>query len=173
MPLFQLLRRDCDSWISISDKREVLKRENCCFCCTKKGHRSKDCRTARWLKCASCFGKHLTTFCDPSMSSNDNTTKETAALGTLTEPKEVLQSSLGSRDRVSQVFLQTARPWAEVQHRRTMVRLLLDVGSQHTLIRSDLSNNLQFWVLGEEDLKIYTFGGTEATKPTKSRGVEL
>lgn len=163
----------CDSRMSVSEKRELLKRDNRCFRCTRKGHRSKECRTARWLKCASCGGKHLTTLCDPNMSGADNTAKENATVTTVTEPKTVLQSSLDARNHGSQVFLQTAKAWAEGQQKRTLVRLLLDGGSQRTFIRSDLSKNLQLKVLGEEELNIFTFGGAEAARHTKSRRVEL
>lgn len=74
----------------------------------------------------------------------------------------MLQSSLGARDHGSQVFLQTARAWAESQQRRALVRLL-DGGSQRTFIQSDLSKSLQLKVLDEE-LKIFIFrtGGESA-----------
>ncbi|KAH7977582.1 hypothetical protein HPB49_002669 [Dermacentor silvarum] len=36
------------------------KRERRCYKCAKKKHRAAECRTARWLKCAKCSGRHAT-----------------------------------------------------------------------------------------------------------------
>lgn len=34
--------------------RSILKKEEACLCCMKKGHRIIDCRQRRWLKCKKC-----------------------------------------------------------------------------------------------------------------------
>lgn len=118
--------------------------------------------------------------CDPDlMSTRGSTRGDSAVTGVKEIPgQQVLQSSLGVRDRSfrgekTQVLLQTAQAWAEGLQRRTLVRLLLDGGSQRTFIQRGVSEKLQLKVLGEEELRIFTFGDNTAAKHTKCRRVEL
>lgn len=75
----------------------------------------------------------------------------------------VLQSSPGVGDRHAEEkrtgeLHQTAQAWAEGIQRCTLIRLLLDIGSQRTLIQWRVSEKLQLKVLREEELQIFTFG---------------
>ncbi|KAL3200248.1 hypothetical protein MRX96_043543 [Rhipicephalus microplus] len=169
---------DCDAEMSAADKREMLKRENRCFRCTVKGHTSRECRKAKWLRCANCSGKHLTAMCDPDFREYRGSGEQNASSPPATGQATVLKSSLGSEEKFMcmeghQFLLQTARAWTVGPHKSTLVRLLLDGGSQRTFIHRKLSERLQLNVLGEEELKIYAFGDKSAITRTKARLVEL
>ncbi|XP_050043628.1 uncharacterized protein [Dermacentor andersoni] len=116
--------------------------------------------------------------CDPDFRRHRNTDERDASSSPVIEQATVLKSSLGTGDDLmcngeQQFLLQTARAWTEGPHERTLVRLLLDGGSQRTFIHRKLSEKLQLKVLGEEELKIFAFGETSATTRTKTRRVEL
>ncbi|XP_075743772.1 uncharacterized protein LOC142802692 [Rhipicephalus microplus] len=169
---------DCDAEMSAADKREMLKRENRCFRCTVKGHTSRECRKAKWLRCANCSGKHLTAMCDPDFREYRGSGEQNASSPPATGQATVLKSSLGSEEKFMcmeghRFLLQTARAWTVGPHKSTLVRLLLDGGSQRTFIHRKLSERLQLNVLGEEELKIYAFGDKSAITRTKARLVEL
>ncbi|KAG0423885.1 hypothetical protein HPB47_000376 [Ixodes persulcatus] len=170
----------CVSGLSLEDRKAVLQRENRCFRCTKRGHLSRVCRGARWLRCARCGGRHVTAMCNPNVTRRGTQAERDAAITAVKEVAggEVLQSSLEIQDKTTgrsknQVLLQTARVWAEGLQGRTLLRLLLDGGSQRTFVRRDISERLHLRMLGEEDVRIFTFGGNATTNPTKCRRVEL
>ncbi|XP_040077410.1 uncharacterized protein LOC120849287 [Ixodes scapularis] len=171
------LTADCTSSMTNDERKRVLKAENRCYRCTKKNHRAKDCRSAKWLKCARCAGRHASVMCDPNFKPQHKTTvKEIADTGeTSTSEGTTLQSTLkitnSERNRGKRVLLQTAQAWAEGERERCRIRLLIDGGSQRTFIRQTVSKRLHLKELGEEDLTIFTFG--DAATKTKCKRVEL
>ncbi|KAG0412884.1 hypothetical protein HPB47_009979 [Ixodes persulcatus] len=62
-------------------------------------------------------------------------------------------------------------PGAHADSKGVGRRLLLDCGSQRTFARRDISERLHLRIRGEEDLRIFTFGGHATTNPTTSRRV--
>ncbi|XP_075542185.1 uncharacterized protein LOC142576096 [Dermacentor variabilis] len=116
--------------------------------------------------------------CDPDFRRRRNTDERDASSSPVIEQATVLKSSLGTGDDLmctgeQQFLLQTARAWTEGSHERTLVRILLDGGSQRTFIHRNLSEKLQLKVLGEEELKIFAFVEKSAMTRTKTRRVEL
>ncbi|KAH7978457.1 hypothetical protein HPB49_005544 [Dermacentor silvarum] len=73
---------------------------------------------------------------------------------------------VGPTRGATRVLLQTARAYAEGQHKSALVRMLLDGGSQRTFIRQEVSRRLNLRVTGEEKLAIYAFG---SEKPSEKR----
>ncbi|KAH7933562.1 hypothetical protein HPB49_013920 [Dermacentor silvarum] len=59
------------------------------------------------------------------------------------------------------VFLQTGRAWAVRPARSILLRFLLDMGSQRTFVRQDISRALNRPVQGVEHLTLSTFGKTQ------------
>ncbi|KAL3199024.1 hypothetical protein MRX96_043602 [Rhipicephalus microplus] len=116
--------------------------------------------------------------CDPDFREYRGSGEQNASSPPATGQATVLKSSLGSEEKFMcmeghQFLLQTARAWTVGPHKSTLVRLLLDGGSQRTFIHRKLSERLQLNVLGEEELKIYAFGDKSAITRTKARLVEL
>lgn len=70
----------------------------------------------------------------------------------------------------AQVLLHTAQSWAEDQQEHTPLRLLLDGGSQRTFVQRSVSMRLRLKALGEEELNIFTFGGSAVAKHEMASG---
>ncbi|KAH7980968.1 hypothetical protein HPB49_020565 [Dermacentor silvarum] len=160
---------NCVAPVSIDKKKEVMSRERRCYKCAKKKHRAAECRTARWLKCAKCSGRHATGVCELNQRLTRPPSFEDAAPAETT-----VQSSLqvGPTRGVTRVLLQTARAYAEGQHKSALVRMLLDGGSQRTFIRQEVSRRLNLRVTGEEKLAIYAFGSEKPSEQRRCHRVE-
>ncbi|XP_064466296.1 uncharacterized protein LOC135377646 [Ornithodoros turicata] len=152
---------NCRSNLSVGDKKALLSREGRCFKCGKKYHRSRDCRTAPRLRCATCGGHHFTILCDRPGNYRAAEDPNPARLGVMAS------SALSTSDAAAAtgpVLLQTARIWAETDRKRQFVRAMLDGGSQRTFIKESLSHELQCEPVGEEALSIFSFGCTPLKK---------
>ncbi|KAG0426521.1 hypothetical protein HPB47_026373, partial [Ixodes persulcatus] len=153
---------------SISEKKEILKRDGRCFRRFKRYHRARDCRNARFLRCANCQGRHMTCLCDPDLKPTKDSPHSSSQPGT----SEVSVTSAVSNS-VETVLLQTATIWAEGETKRRVFRCLLDGGSQRTFVTSRLVNELSCKVLGKEALSITVFGDTTLGNASKLRKVEV
>ncbi|XP_064486068.1 uncharacterized protein LOC135398613 [Ornithodoros turicata] len=152
---------NCRSNLSVGDKKALLSREGRCFKCGKKYHRSRDCRTAPRLRCATCGGHHFTILCDRPGNYRAAEDPNPARLGVMAS------SALSTSDAAAAtgpVLLQTARIWAETDRKRQFVRAMLDGGSQRTFIKESLSHELKCEPVGEEALSIFSFGCTPVKK---------
>ncbi|KAG0436495.1 hypothetical protein HPB47_017918 [Ixodes persulcatus] len=129
----------CVSGLSLEDRKAVLQRENRCFRCTKRGHLSRVCRGAKWLRCAWCGGRHVTAMCNPNGRSDHSGEGGGGRRGFA-----VITRNLRN-DRTKQ------EPGATADSTCVGRRLLLDGGSQRTFVRRDISERLHLRMLGEED----------------------
>ncbi|XP_065305992.1 uncharacterized protein [Dermacentor albipictus] len=164
------LTADCDVDLTVDQKRKIVQQERLCFRCAKAGHRAYECRTSRWLKCKRCSGRHVAALC------NLNRPPATGKLeGKTVLTETIVQSSLqveGTKKR-TRVLLQTAQAWVQGREKRAMVRLLIDGGSQRTFVKKEVSQKMGLRVMGEETLKIMTFGNEKPSSGMKCRRVEL
>ncbi|XP_077553403.1 uncharacterized protein LOC144168258 [Haemaphysalis longicornis] len=71
------------------------------------------------------------------------------------------------------VLLQTARVWVDGRDRKRLARCLLDGGSQRSFVTEGLSRELKLEVVGEEEVTIYPFGGTQNVTKKKRRVVRV
>jgi hypothetical protein len=129
--------------MSIEEKRDIANRKGCCFACLKTGHVKTRCRAV--LKCILCEGKHVPVMCP----------KVEKASETKAEP--VVESSL-SNINCNRVFLQTTMVKLRGEHEKK-IRVLLDPGSQHSYIKKDVVQYMQYKPTGEEVLIHGLFGG--------------
>ncbi|XP_064470123.1 uncharacterized protein LOC135384870 [Ornithodoros turicata] len=156
---------DCNAGLSIAEKIKKLSKDMRCFRCTKRGHRSKDCRVN--VVCKHCGNRHASVVCDPSKrpgptSSNDTVTN----IMTTTQHRD-------QRGR-AEVLLQTFRLWASSDTACTQLRGIIDGGSQLTFIRDDIAQKLKLKVVGESKLRLNTFASSStANKTHLGKVVEL
>lgn len=159
---------DCDVDLPADQKRTIVQRERLCFRCAKAGHRAYECRTARWLKYKRCTGRHVAVLCNLNRLSAARKSEKN------TVPTEAtVKSSLqveGTKKR-TRVLLQTAQAWVRGREKRAMVRMLIDGGSQRTFVKKEVSQQMELRVLGEDTLKIMTFGNDKQSSGMKCRRV--
>ena len=55
---------DCDTIMTIDARKQLLRRNGRCFSCLRRGHLSRDCRSAS--RCRGCRGRHHTSICESS-----------------------------------------------------------------------------------------------------------
>ncbi|KAL1485447.1 hypothetical protein MTO96_031951 [Rhipicephalus appendiculatus] len=167
--------RDCRVALSAEEKRQRLSSNSSCFRCGKQGHIARSCRTAAWLKCDRCSGRHLSVLCEIWGQRGTDSPQLT-----VTEPREVasqrekrVTTAPASSTRSSSVLLQRATVWASGTGGRVPVRLLLDTGSQRTFIRKDLSQQLRLSCTGTEEVDVFTFGGSNHPRHYQCRRVNV
>ncbi|KAG0430402.1 hypothetical protein HPB47_022732 [Ixodes persulcatus] len=100
-------------------------------------------------------------------------TSDPTEIGELEEKLDILLLKEASLKELDREIEPSVEDEALAEEGRTLLRLLLDGGSQRTFVRRDISERLHLRMLGEEDVRIFTFGGNATTNPTKCRRVEL
>ncbi|KAL1473916.1 hypothetical protein MTO96_038369 [Rhipicephalus appendiculatus] len=167
--------RDCRVALSAEEKRQRLSSNSSCFKCGKQGHIARNCRTAAWLKCDRCSGRHISALCEIWGQRGTDSPKLTAAetQEAATQREKRVTTAPASSTRSSSVLLQTATVWASGNHGRVPVRLLLDTGSQRTFIRKDLSQQLRLSCTGTEEVDVFTLGGSNHPRHYQCRRVNV
>ncbi|XP_055923477.1 uncharacterized protein LOC129953942 [Eupeodes corollae] len=150
--------KDCDSNISIANKRQILRSGGRCFRCAKAGHSSKKCRSGKFLSCNKCKGRHMSSMCDPiykkTMQESDDKSKTSAM-------------NVCSHNTTESVLLKTVRCAVASTKTKILIRAIIDGGSQHTYVRESVAKKLKLKVIGTVDLSVIPFGCKEA-KPMKT-----
>ncbi|KAH7963247.1 hypothetical protein HPB52_020256 [Rhipicephalus sanguineus] len=152
----------CNANLSAEEKRARLKYANCCFRCGTRNHIARLCRKSINLRCGTCQRRHLTFLCELSTPTEDlqSSGGSPAFHEPPPQPMRNVTTAQSSHVESTPVLLQTGRVWAESGDRRLLVRILLDSGSQRTYIRADVAKILKCSVVGNEELSIVTFGGS-------------
>lgn len=152
----------CGSNISLERKRDILKSKKLCFRCTKGNHNSRNCRTKN-LKCAKCDKRHATSMCDPKYLASQNGSNNDKS-----------SSSLFTSQNANNVYLQTATAYIKnAEIAPTLIRLILDSGSQTTFIKETVSRQMNMEVIGTYNISIMPFGTTEAAPAKQCRRVKF
>ena len=127
-------------------RKRALLNSGRCFVCLKKHHMAKKCRSP--LRCSTCNGRHHSSICF-------GTTQGTSPSGALpsrqtssTQPLSSPQSTTLSMyiDMKNPVLLQTATATvysADRPYATTVIRLILDSGSQKSYITNKLRDSLR------------------------------
>ena len=144
----------CTKVSTIPARREILRKEGCCFVCLRKGHRANECQSHR--KCRRCGRKHHQSICEQgsaALTPENHDIKETPPT-----------TSTVAKTR-NNVLLQTARSKAySADNQLVPVRVLLDSGSQRSYITNSLKAKLKLVPLRQERLALNTFGNTECKR---------
>ena len=159
----------CEEVRDVSKRKEILKLDNRCFVCLRKGHIMKQCDK----KCRRCQGLHHQSICKAHDPPKESQTKQDNSKGSEKKDPEghtVATStvSLPSRSstRKREVLLQTATTFAFSHDDSELVpvRILLDSGSQRSYVTDQLKEKLGLNSLGTETLNLNTFGDDWVTK---------
>ncbi|KAH7941183.1 hypothetical protein HPB49_010813 [Dermacentor silvarum] len=160
---------ECSTSLTSEETRRKLQARRRCFRCAKRNDVATEFRSARNLQCAHCAGQHLTSLCNASTPSHEQSkrlgnvsapsvqrARESVSIDTPPRATSVSTSGTG----LMPVFLQIGRAWAVRPARSILLRFLLDTGSQRTFVRRDVGRTLNCLVQSVERLTLFTFGKT-------------
>ncbi|KAL5490750.1 hypothetical protein EMCRGX_G015929, partial [Ephydatia muelleri] len=151
-------------------RKQLLLKAGRCFICLKKGHLSRDCRSSRG--CYNCGGRHHSSICKSqrfgsrnaqsttptSIEQTQNVRPQTQTQQHQTQSAPVLSMYV---DVKTPVLLQTARASVFQPHRpllTTVVRIILDSGSQRSYVTDMVRKNLALRTEQTETVVMKTFG---------------
>ena len=136
---------------TIPARREILRKEGCCFVCLRKGHRANECQSYR--KCCRCGRKHHQSICEQGSAVQPIENHDTKETPTTTSTVAKTRNN---------VLLQTARSKAyTADNQLVAVHILLDSGSQRSYITN---SKLKLAPLRQERLALNTFGNTKCKR---------
>ncbi|XP_031355228.1 uncharacterized protein LOC116179570 [Photinus pyralis] len=163
---------DCDSKITLAQKKEILKSKGCCFRCTKSNHNSRFCRVN--VSCAKCKAKHATSMCDPDYKKKSATvtesTKNDASSSKFESTNLLANGCLGKI-----IYLQTACAQIITNSGvpKSFLRMVIDGGSHLTFIKECVSRKHNLPVIGTHKISIMPFGKSERAPARLCRKVSL
>ena len=148
-----------------SARREILRKNRCCFNCLKPGHSKKDCKIT--IKCFKCgiTGNHPTALCQQTNTKEEKHEKseekndETISLTEL-QTAVIVEKSQNLVDDSGTVLLQTANGIAESESRALGVRVLFDSGAQQTYITEKVVKDLNLSPIRQVNMCVKTFGSS-------------
>ena len=146
---------------SYESRQEIIKNNNCCYKCLKRGHRSKFCRGR--LNCSRCGKRHALLVCPPgglNESTASKTDKTNAGEGKISE------KNLASFCNLPNVYLQTLRVIMFSDSREISVRAVIDSGSQRSYIRAGVAKFLDYKAVGKNEVTHALFGGVSTQSQT-------
>ncbi|GFV57548.1 uncharacterized protein TNCV_4399041 [Trichonephila clavipes] len=138
-------------------KNAVIKR-GVCYISLKKGHMSHSCRSD--VKCIICNKRHYAVLCSklPLRSCLET---ESASIENSTTASSFSSNVLANQACTSEVLLQTLVVMLQKGNHKSLVRALIDTGSQKSYILKSTAENLGFNYEGEEEFVQYLFRGSK------------
>ncbi|XP_031349764.1 uncharacterized protein LOC116175670 [Photinus pyralis] len=149
------LTASCDSSISINAKKDILKSNKLCFRCLKPNHNSKFCKT-RNISSNKCKRRHVTTMCESHKFSDFNEKKDLS-----NNPSNKPNNgsvALIAGGIVDNIYLKTACAFVLTNSQETLIRMVIDGGSQLSFIREEVSHKLGLPKIGTHRISIQGFG---------------
>ena len=166
----------CTMETDVAKRRDLLMRTGRCFHCLKHNHMARMCHSTD--RCNKCHRKHHPAICeganghqpspktanayDTARSANGNQKSSNSTKATTSK------TSAGTVGSGGGILLQTAKAVASslTEPSATVtVRINLDGGSQQSLIRGEIRQNLKLKSTGQELLTANPFGGAAAAWP--------
>ena len=152
---------------NVTERRDILKRMGRCYVCLGQRHIARNCRI-KDASCCQCGKRHHSAVCvngaEPTLITSDKVEDVVSSFAT--------QSMKVRRKGHSTVLLQTAQAHAVGPGGQTVVRCLLDGGSQRSFVCEKQSRALKLPVIRQETFTLHTFGSA-APVTTKRNTVKL
>ena len=120
----------------------MIKKNNCCFKCLKRGHRSIDCKVK--IICSWCKQRHSILIC-PTLHNNNNVSSN-SNIATIDKASDVniQEQNLANFCNLPQVYLQNLRVILYSDDCEKIIRVVIDSGSQRSYIRSEIVKELGY-----------------------------
>ncbi|GFY59312.1 zinc finger CCHC domain-containing protein 13 [Trichonephila inaurata madagascariensis] len=138
-------------------KNAVIKR-GVCYICLKRGHMSHSCRSD--VKCIICNKRHYAVLCS-KLPLRSGLETESASVENSTTASSSSSNVLANQACTSEVLLQTLVVVLQNGNHKSLVRALIDTGSQKSYILKSTAEKLAFKNEGEEEFIHSLFGGTK------------
>jgi len=182
----------CTTVTQVEARRDILKKSGRCFCCLKRGHLGRECRSQ--VRCSNCNGRHHRSICTRGLTQQalrTTTTTTTSADSVTSTPRQPMQPKPNQSSQTAldpsaaafpgtvptstamytctdkSIFLQTAQTDVYNPLNPTMVmkvRVILDSGSQKSYISQVVKNTLNLERQNSQHLSIATFGAKKESK---------
>ena len=151
---------ECDKAKKMSPEevRSIVKREEACLCCMKKGHRIVNCRQLRWLKCNTCGARNHNTLLHDDRGGKS----EKKANGMVTSCKSQATSKVENPSILPQGIGRIAGPKGEIE-----INIMLDICSDKNFISSYVSEKIGLQGHTEEFSIDGITGKTDEAKPRR------
>ena len=166
----------CDIVKDARERKDILRQNDRCFNCIRKGHQVKDCTVNK--NCRHCNKRHHQSICFSVRDSakEDKSGGEDAQRkrnDDKSEIKPTVTTTSMYRNK-GKVLLQTAKAQAYSEDGSTSakVRILFDSGSQRTYITNNLQRRLRLKPKKSESIQLNTFGDNKFKRQT-CNNVEL
>ncbi|KAH7954235.1 hypothetical protein HPB49_016793 [Dermacentor silvarum] len=138
---------ECSTSLTSEAKRRKLKARRRCFSCAKRNHVASECRSARNFQCDHCVGQHLTSLCNVSTPSQE-------------QSKRLGNASAPSVQRANEPEYIDTPPRATSESTSGTGLMPTRAVRQSTFIRRDVAQELNCPVQGVERFSLFTFGKT-------------
>ena len=167
----------CQSVSNITERREILKRNNRCYNCLAPGHRVSDCRNDG--RCRNCQAKHHTAICSITQNNSSQNQRNPSNGNYNAEQRNQITSNQGlsttkTWEPVGAVLLEMAQ--CEVKKpgsvKKVPVNIFFDKGSQLSYCTTQLKEQLELTTIHKDVMETNTFGNPEP-KITTSEVVSL
>ncbi|XP_024878860.1 uncharacterized protein LOC112459126, partial [Temnothorax curvispinosus] len=143
--------------LTLDERKEIVKKERCCFNCLKRGHVSQKCKVK--LRCDWCSRRHVLVMC-PGIVRKENVPPNKPE--NKDPAKTTEEHSLATLCEMRDVYLQTLRVKLYSQSREKIVRAVIDTASQRSYIRTDVARELGYVSLGKQEISHSLFGGVKS-----------
>ncbi|XP_076247890.1 uncharacterized protein LOC143187553 [Calliopsis andreniformis] len=137
--------------LTLSEREDCVKKKRACFNCLKTGHGFKTCRVN--VKCAWCSRRHLVIMC-PEVLKREKEPKNNETVNN--------ECSLVSFCSDPEVFMQTLRVKLRKGDVETIVRAVIDTGSQKSYITEDAATLVEYEPTAERLMTHSLFGGQKS-----------
>lgn len=137
--------------MSLAERQGVVKQKFACFNCLNIGHNFKKCRVN--LKCAWCSRRHVLLMC-PNMAKEQNENKCTE--------KVVEEKNLANVNSDPEVYLKTLRVILYNKDKKSVIRLVIDEGSQRSYITKAAAAQVSYEPVAEQLMNHSLFGGEKS-----------
>ncbi|XP_031349539.1 uncharacterized protein LOC116175519 [Photinus pyralis] len=145
--------------LNFDERKNIVKREKCCFRCLKHGHNSKSCRVK--LSCSWCSGRHTLLLCELVNKHEKSAYVSDGESDTNTRrpQKTAKENNLTTLSGCPEVCLPTARVVLYSDTRERVIRVLFDSGSQRSYVLSSVAEELGYESHGKQEVIHSLFGG--------------
>ncbi|XP_028413677.1 uncharacterized protein LOC114536534 [Dendronephthya gigantea] len=140
---------NCLKVLTVTSRREILKKNRLCYNCTGKGHTALTCRSRNCVKCGQ---KHHTSLCDSEESSME---KEKSKLGTENTVKQSIEKNMSFSSNST-----TLHPTVKAKVNDRVVRVMIDTGASTSYICSEVITKLSLKPVRRERKCIEQLYGT-------------